>query len=98
MFASVPYGAHQAEVLSTRAHLPHQVILLPYLSPVVRVHCSRLKSASAGLPKRCAERERDGVAFGRWKPLSLVVSQVDKHPRSAGAFGMVRHSRHEVEV
>jgi len=58
----------------------------------------RRRACRGELPKRCAEGEGDGVAFGRWKPLSLVVSHVDKHPRSAGVLGMVRHSRHQVEV
>ena len=53
---------------------------------------------AAGSPKSCAEGERDRVAFRRWKPLSLVVSQVGKHPRSAGGLGMVWQPWHQVEV
>ena len=45
------------------------------------------------LRERCTDGERDGVTFRRREPLSLIVSQVGKHPGSASVLGIVRLAR-----
>ena len=44
------------------------------------------------LRKRCTDGERDGVAFRRGEPLSLIVGQVGKHVRSTSVLrGLLLH-------
>lgn len=50
------------------------------------------------LRKRRPNGQCDGVAFCSREPLSLIVSQVDKHPWSAGVLGLVGEPRDQVEV
>ena len=51
-------------------------------------HQRQMNAFAKTLRKRCTDGERDGVAFHRGEPLSLIVSHVGKQVRSASVLGV----------